>query len=368
MNKRRLFSAVAMLLFFFGALILIVRTLSSIDPSLNADTGRSYAERPASAGGGEVDPVKTTATQIEEVISTEYRNTGGTEALNEPPRNTLIKNSEFYEKVSSCLKTSAPIDPTKESEPAIIQDPEPIKASKQESEDSTSPPSIVKLENTASSGNNHSNQNESTEKSEPASGTHSEAAKTDPASNQPEKSSLPSTKGSENGSVKESSNDSANKTDATTAPDVPAAASDTKVTPPVVSTNEKVTENATENTTENTTVKPKCNHNWVWKTHTETKFIPAKTHDVPVYDDGWDEAVTVQKIYCSSCQNIYEDLDDYYDHDFCFGSFGHMTVIDHYIHHEPELLFIDTILDEPAHNETITVNDYEYCSRCGEKK
>ena len=45
-----------------------------------------------------------------------------------------------------------------------------------------------------------------------------------------------------------------------------------------------------------------------------------------------------------------------------------MTVIDHYIHHEPELLFIDTVVDEPARTEAVTVNDYEYCSKCGERK
>ncbi|MBR3538054.1 MAG: hypothetical protein IKN79_03155 [Eubacterium sp.] len=111
-----------------------------------------------------------------------------------------------------------------------------------------------------------------------------------------------------------------------------------------------------------------CSHTWVWKTHTETKTIPEKSHEVPVYDDGWDEAVTVRKIYCSECENLYEDNEDYYAHDKCHGSFGHMTVIDHYIHHEPEILYYDTIVDEPAHEETVTVKDYEYCSKCGEKK
>lgn len=124
----------------------------------------------------------------------------------------------------------------------------------------------------------------------------------------------------------------------------------------------------TEAVTEKSTEAPKCKHNWVWKTHIETKIIPAKTHDVPVYDDGWDEAVTVQKIYCPCCKTIYEDLDDYYNRDTCFGNFGHITVIDHYIHHEPELLFIDTIVDEPERKETVTVNDYQYCSLCGEHR
>ncbi|MBQ9872752.1 MAG: hypothetical protein IJM27_12600 [Eubacterium sp.] len=116
------------------------------------------------------------------------------------------------------------------------------------------------------------------------------------------------------------------------------------------------------------TEKPVCTHKWVWKTHTETKVIPEVSHEVPVYDDGWDEAVTVRKIYCSECEQLYEDNEDYYAHDKCHGSFGHMTVIDHYIHHEPEVLYYDTIVDEPEHKETVTVNDYEYCSICGTRK
>ena len=130
--------------------------------------------------------------------------------------------------------------------------------------------------------------------------------------------------------------------------------------PPTVKTSEK--------TTEKTTEAPKCSHNWVWATHTETKTIPEVSHEEPVYNDGWDEAVTVRKIYCSECEQLYEDNDDYFAHDKCHGSFGHMTVVDHYIHHDPELLFYDTIVDEPEHEETVTVKDYQYCSLCGEHK
>ena len=139
------------------------------------------------------------------------------------------------------------------------------------------------------------------------------------------------------------------------------ASTESQVTdPPTVKTSEK--------TTEKTTEAPKCNHNWVWSTHTETKTISAITHDVPVYDDGWDEGVTVQKVYCSECEKTYDTSEDYYAYDRCHGSSGLITVIDHYIHHEPELLFYDTIVDVPAHEETITVKDYQYCSICGERK
>lgn len=124
----------------------------------------------------------------------------------------------------------------------------------------------------------------------------------------------------------------------------------------------------TKHKTEKPTETQECKHIWVWSTHTETVVIPEVSHEEPVYNDGWDEAITVRKIYCSECQNIYEDLDDYYDHDFCFGSFGHMTVVDHYVHHEPELLYYDTIVDEPERRECVIVKDYEYCSICNKHK
>ena len=132
------------------------------------------------------------------------------------------------------------------------------------------------------------------------------------------------------------------------------------VDPPITKNTEGVTEKPTE--------KPSCSHKWIWATHTETKKIPAVTHQEPVYDDGWDEAITVQKIFCPYCETIYEDLNDYHSNDPCRGNFGHITVIDHYIHHEPELLFYDTITDVPEHEETVTINDYQYCSLCGERK
>ena len=135
---------------------------------------------------------------------------------------------------------------------------------------------------------------------------------------------------------------------------------------PTTSGTELLSENPTD--PEETTEASKCSHHWVWATHTEIQTIPAVCHEEPVYNDGWDEAITVRKIYCSECKKIYEDLTDYNAHDFCFGSFGHKTVIDHYVHHEPELLYYDTIVDEPARDEIITVNDYEYCSICSERK
>ena len=127
-------------------------------------------------------------------------------------------------------------------------------------------------------------------------------------------------------------------------------------------------ETKTEKPTEKKTEAPKCNHTWVWATHTETKTIPEVCHDVPVYDDGWDEPVYAQKVYCSECESLYDSSEAFYAKDHCHGNSGLITVVDHYIHHEPEILYYDTIVDQPERQETVTVKDYQYCSICGERK
>ena len=199
--------------------------------------------------------------------------------------------------------------------------------------------------------------------SEKADGDSSKKAEVTPSANKP--SNTEQTKVSTNSGVTKT--DTSHTTKTIEPVEVPITTKTTEASteapakdPPTVKT--------TENTTDKTTEAPKCNHNWVWATHTETKTIPEVSHEEPVYNDGWDEAVTVRKIYCSECEQLYEDNDDYFAHDKCHGSFGHMTVVDHYIHHNPELLFYDTIVDEPEHEETVTVKDYQYCSLCGEHK
>ncbi len=127
-------------------------------------------------------------------------------------------------------------------------------------------------------------------------------------------------------------------------------------------------ETKTEKPAEKKTEAPKCKHTWVWATHTETKTIPEVCHDVPVYDDGWDEPVYAQKVYCSECESLYDSSEAFYAKDHCHGNSGLITVVDHYIHHEPEILYYDTIVDQPERQETVTVKDYQYCSICGERK
>lgn len=154
---------------------------------------------------------------------------------------------------------------------------------------------------------------------------------------------------------------------------------DEKPKPPIIDTSSKKedtkptkseasVETKTEKPAEKKTEAPKCNHTWVWATHTETKTIPEVCHDVPVYDDGWDEPVYAQKVYCSECESLYDSSEDFYAKDHCHGNSGLITVVDHYIHHEPEILYYDTIVDQPERQETVTVKDYQYCSICGERK
>ena len=120
--------------------------------------------------------------------------------------------------------------------------------------------------------------------------------------------------------------------------------------------------------TEAPTEAPKCSHNWVWKTHTETVHHDAVTHEETyLIGDAWDEGVYVTKVRCFVCGTYYNDATDYYNNDNCGGSCGHEDVIDHYIHHDAEYGTY-TVTDKEAYDEYVEVNDYQYCSKCGERK
>ena len=113
---------------------------------------------------------------------------------------------------------------------------------------------------------------------------------------------------------------------------------------------------------------PTCSHNWAWKTHTETIHHDAVTHEETyLIGDAWDEAVYVTKVKCFVCGTYYESTPDYHANDTCGGSYGHEDVIDHYIHHDAEY-GTDIVIDTPAYDEYVEVKDYQYCSKCGEKK
>ena len=111
-----------------------------------------------------------------------------------------------------------------------------------------------------------------------------------------------------------------------------------------------------------------CTHNWVWKTHTETIHHDAVTHTKYYYSDAWDEDVYVSKVKCGVCGKIYENTEEYYAKDNCMGNFGHVSVYDHTIHHDPQVIDSEEIVDTPAYDEIITVKDYQYCSKCKKRK
>ena len=118
-------------------------------------------------------------------------------------------------------------------------------------------------------------------------------------------------------------------------------------------------------------IKATGKHNWVWKTHTETIHHDAVTHDVPIYDDGWWEDVTVTKYHCGGCGQFFDTFEELENHLYendLHGSWGTQPVVVDKIWHEPELLGYNTITDEPAYDEVVEVKDYEYCSYCGKKK
>lgn len=111
-----------------------------------------------------------------------------------------------------------------------------------------------------------------------------------------------------------------------------------------------------------------CQHNWVWKTHTETVHHDAVTKQEPYYGEAWDEPVYRQAVQCGVCGTIYDSHDAYISQDGCNGNFGHVEVIDHYEHHDPDILGYDTVVVKEAYDEQVEVKDYQYCSKCGARK
>ena len=131
---------------------------------------------------------------------------------------------------------------------------------------------------------------------------------------------------------------------------------------------EKRTEAPTQAPTEAPTEAPKCSHNWVWKTHTETVHHDAVTHEETyLIGDAWDEDIYVTKVKCGVCGTYYASDADYYAHDNCGGNFGGEQVYDHTIHHDAEYGTY-TVTDKEAYDEYVEVKDYQYCSKCGERK
>ena len=91
---------------------------------------------------------------------------------------------------------------------------------------------------------------------------------------------------------------------------------------------------------------PVHSHTWVWATHTET------THEQS-------HVVEVNKYVCNGCGAQFDD--------------GHAAIVhcgadfwDDCENYTYKVVDSQTVIDVPA--QTITVNDYEYCSECGARK
>ena len=343
-------------LFYFFIILLLIGSSSLLKISILGVTpkkaaGADHAEQPTPAGKeGEYAAVNTAST--EGTFPEKHKEeTSFTEKLQTIIESETVQESD-QPKLSDTSETNQDQKPVSQSKTNLPQDND-ISAKKQvapssvqDSKQDLAKDSDSTTEAPAKTSATETKKLEKTGTTEPSS----------PSGTQSKKDTVPKKENTEN--PKESADPTSKAKDK----------AEIKTNSTTETTTKDTTDTSVISLKEPNTETTKCDHTWVWATHTETKTIPEVFHEEPVYNDGWDEAVTVRKIYCSECQTIYEDLDDYYDHDFCFGSFGHMTVVDHYIHHDPELLYYDTIVDQPAREETVTIKDYQYCSLCGERK
>ena len=147
-------------------------------------------------------------------------------------------------------------------------------------------------------------------------------------------------------------------------------------------TTESKTESKTESTTEtNTTEQPidelpdktfepvECSHNWVWKTH--TVHHDEVYHIEYEYSEPFDKPIYTVKLRCSGCQGLFDSPEDLFARDSCYNNFGTASwgeerVLDHYEHHDAEIIGEHKVIDKEAYDEV--VKDYQYCSKCNVKK
>lgn len=131
---------------------------------------------------------------------------------------------------------------------------------------------------------------------------------------------------------------------------------------------ESQTETPTAKQTENPPEKAECPHTWVWATKTETIHHDAVTDTYEqVVEPAWTEYFYVEKCHCSRCKINYDSYEDYERNDRCYGSYTTKKILDHTVDHPAEYETVTEVI-EPAYDEYIEVNDYQYCSKCGEKK
>ncbi len=117
--------------------------------------------------------------------------------------------------------------------------------------------------------------------------------------------------------------------------------------------------------------KAECSHTWVWATKTRTIHHDAviKEGYWHVISEAYDKPVSVRKLKCGHCKKLYDDYDDYAMNDDCDGSYGWVTVDSgQTIHVDEEKEWVEPEVIKEAYDETVTENDYQYCSKCNKRK
>ena len=127
---------------------------------------------------------------------------------------------------------------------------------------------------------------------------------------------------------------------------------------------EAPTEKRTEAPTEKKTEAPVCSHNWVWHTHTEVVHKSEKY----LVSDAWDEPVYESHNFCNGCGC---DLTATYGGPGTSGGIGHLDSCDCGWHNENVqvgTIHHDAVYETDEWDEYEEVKDYQYCSKCGERK
>ncbi len=136
---------------------------------------------------------------------------------------------------------------------------------------------------------------------------------------------------------------------------------------------EQRTEQPAEPKVDQKTESPKCMHNWVWKTHTET------VHHDDVYEEyliceAYDENVYETHIFCNNCGL---DLTVNYGGSYTSEAADHMLNVCGGCGYHSARAIVGTVYHDAeygtkctalAYDEEVEVKDYEYCSICGERK
>ena len=105
-----------------------------------------------------------------------------------------------------------------------------------------------------------------------------------------------------------------------------------------------------------------CSHNWVWATKTVHHDAVTKLdgpfreeYDVPVYRNV---------VQCLGCGKQYDTVSEWEKND-PHGGYTTTQIIDHYETRYDDNVY-KTVVVKEAYDET--VNDYQYCSKCGARK